>query len=500
MKSRNIFLLLLSIVLTASCISDNTTNGTGVISIIKIDTTAMQAVYDIDKNETLVITPKVTQEGLTHDLKYTWEIDQEIFSNTPELTYVGNMLGVFQCRLIVENEDGKAFYPFVINVNSPYEQGYTMISTDPQGKSMISFMMTNRTDGVEEHFLEGDCFSVNNSDESFASNVADIVHCDGALILACKGSGTSDDPGTIYYLNDKTMVLENKVSTSDFPEFRPISMVFPEKGAVGVSYPILSENGKVYEFSTTEGTMTQATKLLYTYAPKTAVWSGSTSNSYSVFFWDKEIGDMCVIFNGYGPYYCSSTYMLERKNCNATTNYFNGLEFVTMCLMKQDKSVTTDPDLVVVTRNGILYNRVRLNGSGFWTYNYDLAQTVLEDRGGFTLAGIGEQRLKTESPIVGSAKYLAILFADGNNVYRWNYTTNQQINQAPVHATFGSASAVVTSITLSDDQEELFVAFYEPEQPGLNGHVWVVNTDTGKLLRKYENVGYKPVKLIYKKK
>ncbi len=499
MKIRNI-ILLLGVLLLTGCISDDTTHGDGVISVIKIDPASLQEVYDIDKNETIVLQPKVTQEGLERDLTYTWEIDQKVFSTDRELTYVGDRLGTFQCRLIVENEDGKDFFPFTINVNSPYEQGYAMISVDEQGKSMISFMMTDRKDGVEEYFIEGDCFGVNNKDEVFASNVADIVHCDGTLILACKGSDDSSDPGTIYYLNDKTLVVENKLSTSEYPDFKPMFMAIPSHGSAGVSYPILSEDGKVYEFSTAEGVLNRAVKLQHTYASKGEVYSGGSGSYYSLYFWEKEIGALAMIYNGYGPFYCSTEYLCERQECEGDMNYFNGREFVTMCIPQQERKSTAATELVVVTKNAATYQKARLDGTGLWSYNADLQKSVLVEHGK-GLAGIaGKVKLTSESPIVGSGKYLAIMYADGNSVYRWNYTTNQRIEQAAELVKVGSADAVVTSMTLSENQEELFIAFYEPQQSGLNGHIWVVNTDTGEFIRKYENIGYRPVKLIYKKK
>ncbi len=492
--------MLLGVLLLTSCINDETTNGDGVISVIKIDPTSLQDVYDIDKNETLVIEPRVTQEGIERDLTYTWEIDQKTFSNDVKFTYVGDRLGTFKCRLIVENEDGKDFYPFTLNVNSPYEQGYTMISVDEEGNSMISFMMTDRKDGIEEHFAEGDCFRVNNADETFASNVADIVHCDGTLILACKGSNPSSDPGTIYYLNDKTLVVENKLSTSEYPDFKPMYMAIPAYGSAGVSYPILSEDGKVYEFSTAEGVLNRAVKLQHTYASKGAVYSGSSASYYALYFWENEIGALAMIMNGYGPYYCSTEYLCERHECEGAMNYFNGVEFVTMCIPQQERNNVASTELVVITKNASTYQKARLDGTGLWAYNADLQKSVLHEYGKGLAGIVGKVNLTAESPIIGSGKYLAIMYADGNAIYRWNYTTNQRIEQAPIHAKVGSDNAVVTSMTLSENQEQLYIAFYEPQEKGLNGYVWVVNTDTGELIKKYDNVGYRPVKLIYKKK
>ena len=64
----------------------------------------------------------------------------------------------------------------------------------------------------------------------------------------------------------------------------------------------------------------------------------------------------------------------------------------------------------------------------------------------------------------------------------------------------GTDQAVITAMELSLDHKETFVAFYEPQEEGLNGHVWVIDTDSGELLRKYDNVCYRPVKIMYKRK
>ena len=53
---------------------------------------------------------------------------------------------------------------------------------------------------------------------------------------------------------------------------------------------------------------------------------------------------------------------------------------------------------------------------------------------------------------------------------------------------------------MSEDHLKTYVAFYEPDQDGLNGSVWVFDTDKGTVLEKYDNVCYEPVKMFYKKR
>ena len=117
MKIKNICLLFL-LVFLSSCFKDETTHATGAISEISIVKGTIKSIYDIDKNATLVITPQILQTNVTKALSYTWEIDQEIYSNDSEFVFYGNKLGTFDCRLIVENEDGKTFFPFKLNVNT----------------------------------------------------------------------------------------------------------------------------------------------------------------------------------------------------------------------------------------------------------------------------------------------------------------------------------------------------------------------------------------------
>lgn len=91
-----------------------------------------------------------------------------------------------------------------------------------------------------------------------------------------------------------------------------------------------------------------------------------------------------------------------------------------------------------------------------------------------------------------------MLYGKGNKVVRWYY--DQDMTKADVLLTVGSSEAVITGFELSEDHKKTYVAFYEPKQEGLNGSVWVFDTDKGTVLDRYDNVCYQPVKIMYKKK
>lgn len=503
MKLQKILAIALLTTTLASCFEDETTWGNRPISEIVIDSTSIQSVYNINKNETLTISPIVSQTSGEKELTYTWEINLETYSHEPEFVYVGKELGSFQCRLIVENSDGKTFYPFKLYVNSPYEEGITIISKDSEGNGMLSFMLTP-TDGSEPSgFMSGDQFAVNNPEYTFAANPADMVQSSGSLILACQGAADASSPATIYYLNEKTFVVENMLTASEYPDFKPVQMGIPSMGASGVAYPILCENGKVYEFSTTEGALAEPVKLTHTYAQTAIAYDEGKYGYYNLLYWDKEINALSLIYNGYGPYYCGKTYLQKRDACQGSANFFDGLSIRKMVLVRmtdEQRLAGTVPEALIVTQNVQGMFQKTLMSVNFWEYNYETMENILWDNGGYKTCGIGEISLNETTPCVANSTYFSMLFAEGNKIKCWNYTSSQWITQAGVLQTIGSESAVITGLELSADHKKTYVAFYEPEQEGLNGCVWVIDTDKGTVLQQYNNVCYQPVKIMYKKK
>ncbi|MDE7378846.1 MAG: hypothetical protein K2N13_07820 [Paraprevotella sp.] len=489
----------------SSCFQDETTDGTGPISEITIKEGCIKAVYDIDKNETLTISPVITQSYANKPVIYTWEIDQKVYSREQELIYVGKELGSFHCRLIVENEDGKTFFPFTLNVNSPYEEGITVISNDDDGNSMLSFMLKQRVEGVADHFTEGDCFALNNPEYTFTRNVMDVVQCDGSLILACQGDPAAGQSPAIYYLNDKTLVIENMISVNEFEDFRPYKILLPSHGTAGTIYPILCENGKVYELSPTEGAIGKPVKFKSEYTLCGFIYDSGAIAYNNVYLWDKKFGDVCMLYNGYGPYYCSKTYLFNPDVAGEeeaqASNYFKGYEPVFMFLPRTvGNTAAFSKDIVLITssQKGMMYQKTIMDRN-FWYYNEETLQNDLGAYGGPQHAGFS-CRLTERTPHVATELYNYLLYGDGNKIVRWIYSQPQLLDNAKVCATVGSDRAVVTAMELSLDHTETFVAFYEPDEEGLNGHVWVLNTEDGTLLRQYDNICYRPTRIIYKKK
>lgn len=494
MKIAKWLLSLLSLALLVACYDDKSTNADKPLSHITIEQ-GIDSVYNIHKFDTLVIKPVITQENTEKPLSYTWEIDLEPYSHDEVFEYVANDLGKFNCRLIVENEDGKAFFPFVLYVNSDYEYGITVLSCDDEGNSMLSFMQEPMTDDVVGHFTEYDCFTRNNPDVHFAAGAADVVQCGGRLIIACRGGGADNDEPAIYFLNDKTMEIENMFTVPEYDDFKPAILGVPAMSAVGTAYPILCENGKVYDLSVAEGVVSESRMLLSAYARNCIVASGS---GYEILLWDKVNSGLAQIYNGYGPYYCSKTYNLKLENDGFEgNNYFAGSDFVTMAKIRMTTSqkiaAGNRQEFLVITRR-IPNTRSEVMYTGFWEDETTPMYVAHTSQGAVLRCPVNET-----TPCVANKTYFTLLFADGNKVRSWNYASSVTgLPKAPVLLTVGSDKAVITGFEISDDHKVTYVAFYEPSKPGLNGSVWLFDTDTGEVLEKHENFCYRPVKMFYK--
>ncbi len=499
MKNIKYSLLLLLLPLLVSCFEDKSTDATLPISHIVIES-GIDSVYNINKNDTLIISPVVSQTIAGKELKYIWEIDLQEYSHDREFVYIGNKLGEFNCRLIIENEDGKTFYPFIVYVNSPYEEGLTILSKDKDGTPMLAFMQTPMNKDEEPKFMEDDCFYVNNKDMAFASNPTDLVQTSGSIIISCQGDDT--EPATVYFLNEKTFVVENIVEASEYENFKPTKLLIPSQSSAGVTYPVLSQDGKVYDLPTYNAILQPSTKFFSTYSLSCFI-VGETASYIDILFWDKEKNAMALLYNGYGPFYFGSKYLMPGDDEDfESANYFKAVQkFYAMTYIHRtaEQMKKSGREMLVLTMSDDVVQKLVISTFPWASVENKPGEYSIMDNGGFKLAGT-KSPIDENTPCIANKTYLSLLFADGNKVRRWYYTKTTHINKAETLLTVGSDDAIITGFEISDDHLKTYVTFYEPNKEGKNGSVWVIDTDKGTVLEKYENVCYQPVKIIYKKK
>ena len=507
MKINKYILLALAASAFISCYKDESTDATLPISEISISDNSIQKVYNINKNDTLVIKPEITLSNKELPLSYAWEFDQKIISTEKELHYVANVLGTYNGRLIVENEDGKAFFIFTLNVNSPYEYGITVLSKDTDGRPHIAFMQEPVAEGDEKVFYNENCLERNNPDQFFASNPSDIIQTTGSLIVACQGNddNSDDDGAAIYFLNEKTFVMENLVESKEYETFKPTRLLTPQGSYDGSAYPVLSADGKMYSLPTYNAVLQPSHKLLSTYAQVGFALGDATYNDIIV--WDNEVNGLVCIYNSYGPYYCGSKYLLQRDSL-LTDDYYiknfsklKGLCTLTPIHRTAEQQKKSRKELLAIVKAPLSTQKVVI-ATFFWeavTGSYG-KYNVLDNKG-FTKAASASYKLINEkTPCIANATFETLLFANGNKVMKWYYLKDEYLEKANELLTVGSENAIITSFEISADHLKTYVAFYEPNQEGKNGSIWVFDTNTGQVLEQYDNVCYQPIKVMYKKK
>ena len=508
MKINKYFLLAIATFAFVSCFKDESTDATNPIAEITIDESSMAKIYNINKNDSLIISPRVTQSKEKElPLSYAWELNQEIVSVEKDFRYKGDILGTYNGRLIVSNEDGKAFYTFTLNVNSPYEYGILVLSKDADERPHIAFMQEPMTEGEERKFYEENCLEKNNEEQFFASNPSDIIQTTGTLIVACQGKNNDNEDGAaIYFLNEKTFVMENIVESKEYPTFKPTKLLTPQGSYEGSAYPVLSADGKMYSLPTYNAVLQPSHTLTSTYAQVGFAIGGDRYND--IVIWDKEVNGLVCIYNGYGPYYCGKSYLLQRDSLSTDEYYvknfskLKGLCTLTPIRRTQEQEKNSRLQLIAIVKGALATQRVVM-ASFFWeavTGSYKEYNVL--DNGGFTKAAKSSYKLITENtPCIANATYETMLFANGNKVMKWYYLNNNAyLEDAENLLTVGTDEAIITSFEMSEDHKKTYVAFYEPTQEGKNGCVWVFDTNSGEVLEEYNNVCYQPVKVIYKKK
>lgn len=506
-KSRHILHSLIVSLALVSCFEDESTLATRELAEISIDGSSIKKEYNIRKNDTLIIEPVVTQSNGELPLTYTWELDQQVVSTEPVLRYVGEALGAFSARLIVENEDGKAFHVFALNVNSPYEYGITVLSEDAEGKPHIAFMQEPIKEGDAKAFYNENSLVRNNPEQTFASHPADMVQTTGSLIVACQGSDGEEDGAAIYFLNEKTLVVENIVESKEYKTFKPTKLFTPGDSFDGGAYPVLSADGKMYSLPTYNAVLQPSHKLLSTYA-QTGFVVDNGGGYNDIILWDAEVNGLVLIYNSYGPYYLGSRYLLQRDSLLTDEYYVKNLSklrgvcTLTPVLRTPAQKKVLEQELVAIVKAPLMQQKVVV-ATFFWDgVSGSYGEYRVLDNKGFTKAASKSCTLIDEhTPCVANATYETMLFANGGRVMRWYYNKdNHYLEDADVLLSVGSDEAVITSLAISDDHTKTFVAFYEPSQEGKNGSVWVFDTGTGTVLERYDGVCYRPVKVMWKKK
>ncbi|MEO6682918.1 MAG: PKD-like family lipoprotein [Ginsengibacter sp.] len=451
-----------------SCYKDKTTEDTYSVTDIKIELANIEKTVNIDKNEKISLSPIVTQSKGNLDLTYEWQVDYKVVSTEKDFTYSGTDLGSYVVRLKVSNADGSAFKSFVLNVNSPYEEGLMVLGENQQGLGTLSFLRKLTPAEKEAGKVEGfatNLFELNNPGKSIGKGPSDLVKRGRQLYIS------SADDGKISVVNGKTLELEAVVTAPEFPNFKPFKLNVPDN--TSTSSIILNKDGKLFTLASQDLLILKNTNLTDNVpnadlAMKTAVVG--TMNFTHNYFWDKDGSKL------WNFWYIGSNSLDVLAN-QELISFFPTTGAV--YTLTRDK---TDPSKLTKTV------------FGEFIQVYFQKPIDLKEKREFTNPA---PTLTENSITLVNQKFVKLVYANGGSIYNWFYT-GIDIPSTPFISI--PIPGVVTSLASNPAGTELYVGVYNSAASGLKGSVLVYNIDNGALINKYEGVSDKPVKLFYKTK
>ena len=154
-----------------------------------------------------------------------------IVSHDPELKYAFRELGTFGLRLRVDNGETIRYKYFVLQVDTEFSEGITILSRDGDGKGRISFMRTLTKEEINTGkvpVFRTDIMELINPGTKM-EDVTDMVQVNNRL-LVCSG-----DAGRIYNMDSRTFDIEGMTS---FKELYP--------GCAFVKFAGVSANNNIY--------------------------------------------------------------------------------------------------------------------------------------------------------------------------------------------------------------------------------------------------------------
>ena len=203
---------LLTCSLLTSCFKDHSTEPEQPVTEITAEE-QLKEVYTSDEGRLLEIpAPKLTLNGPSKDVKYSWEVGYEEVSTEPTLKYHCSKPGLYPVRLLITNGETTIVQRSTINVQYRFRQGLYFLSEE-SGTATIGFVEPSQPDKEVDY----EVLTLNNAagtfvgkphDLTFATNVA--YHYKGFL-LACGSNLYMLEPDQMELA--KTLSLKSEITT-----------------------------------------------------------------------------------------------------------------------------------------------------------------------------------------------------------------------------------------------------------------------------------------------
>jgi hypothetical protein len=113
--------------------------------------------------------------------------------------------------------------------------------------------------------------------------------------------------------------------------------------------------------------------------------AGESASYYDVILWDKEVNDITLVYNGYGPYYCGSKYLLMRNDSAFSSDEYyvknfsklKGVRTLTYIHRTKEQMQTARRELIAIVEAPLMlqkvvlatfFPRILIGVRGYWQF------------------------------------------------------------------------------------------------------------------------------------
>ncbi|WP_303181824.1 hypothetical protein [uncultured Butyricimonas sp.] len=473
MKTKSYIVLLFCIMAGMySCYDDDSTLGRNNVSKVSISA-AYDTLTTYFGEELVVNHVKVEQSGEELPLTYEWAYGElnmssgalkpypikdtlHVVSTELELNYAFRKLGTFGLRLKVDNGETTEFKYFVLQIDTEYAEGITMLSKNSEGKGRLSFMKTLTREEIsagKEPYFQDDIMEVCNPDMEL-KNVTDMIQHDGRLMIS------SGSDARIYNMDSRTFGIE---MASSFAARFPNAAL---QQFIGISSQdnmhVYSSDGRAYVYET----MLDELLVLDAFADLDV---------------DAGIPYNKPVFVNYenSTYYIAST----SKYIVTSGSNFADLDIIQTCFIGTNLYIFAtrkdDPSKVYIGR----------------TTSSSFGKPTAANMKEYTATG--EICMDRNSILVGVKPHTCVYYTYKNAIYR--YKPYEELPTQPV-ITVPDGMEIKT-LSLDPDHGYLYVGVYEKNSTEtLKGSLYIYDTENSRLVETHKNIGDEPVTVIYKER
>ena len=448
-------------------------------------------IIDVNIGEELVYTDLKVTSSLP--VTYEWSYGQRKQTGSPEdmasitkisdredIRYTFNRVGTYILRLKVDNGEDIKFKYFTLNVNSGMDEGVLILCNEEDKGTLTFIKKLPENAGADEQEIFPDVFSLINpgqelkkpTDMFISAYTSKGVQYRSLLI------STADESGNIFKLEPKTFEYYNKAGMKDNGGSHCIEFAGETASSAAYYTLMAGADGKTYRYDLFGDFIAERTDASATINAERAgriLYRTSATGKANM----KQ-----VLYN-------ENTF-IQPDNAKVNKLVFSGYKIVNFSA-KADKNLV----YVLLQKEGEDNTYCIKSTTG----SLGAAKNVMAD---FIVEG-GVKMDRNSKMVTSINAPDFIYYSYDNAIYRWTPTTlpptspkitlpeGEQIMSMCTNFMGSFQGAAGTFETL------LYVATWNPDRTGENkGSVYIYQFSDDSLVKKYEGICAKPVKIMYK--